>query len=60
MRRRDVCVLLLNLATVILLGCGEKITTTREVKTSTPGGTTTITTKQEIKKTGDHPPPVNP
>lgn len=38
-------------------GCGERIATKKETKITTPGGTTTITTEKEVKKTGDHPPP---
>lgn len=43
-----------------VVGCGETTSTTKETTVSTPGGTTTITTEQEVEKTGDNPPAVQP
>ena len=34
----------------------DKSTAKQETKLSTPGGTTTITTEKEVKKTGEKPP----
>lgn len=50
----SVTVLFAGLACTTVLGCTQKSTVTKEVEIKTPGGTTTIETKQEIKKTGDH------
>ena len=53
--------LIVSLVSLGLIGCTEKTASSkREIKISTPGGTTTITTKQEVKKTGDNPPPAAP
>lgn len=41
-------------STMIVTGCTEKSTVTSETKVKTPGGTTTITTKKDVEKTGDH------
>ena len=38
------------------VGCAEKATVTKETKISTPGGTTTVTVEEEVKKTGENPP----
>lgn len=49
--------LLAGLASVGVVGCQqEKSSTKHEMKINTPGGTTTITTEKEVKKTGDNPP----
>jgi hypothetical protein len=37
-------------------GCAEKSESKTETKLTTPGGTTTIKTEKEVKKTGDNPP----
>jgi hypothetical protein len=42
------------------VGCSEKSTVTRETKVTTPTGETTTTTKQEVKKSGENPPPATP
>ena len=39
-----------------VVGCAEKATVTKETKVSTPGGTTTVTVEEEVKKTGENPP----
>jgi hypothetical protein len=51
-------VLIGGLATIGAVGCSkvEKSTAKQETKISTPGGTTTITTEKEVKKTGEKPP----
>jgi len=43
-------------------GCTEtrKSSAKQETKIATPGGTTTITTEKEVKKTGDNPPATTP
>jgi hypothetical protein len=53
-------VLVLSMFSLGTLGCTEKSSTTKEVKVSTPGGTTTVTIDKEVEKTGDNPPPANP
>jgi hypothetical protein len=40
-----------------LIGCSKTASTKQETKITTPGGTTTVTTEREVKKTGDNPPP---
>ena len=39
---------------VLNSGCSEHSTATKTEEITTPGGKTTITTQQDIKKTGDH------
>lgn len=48
--------LILALGSMGPLGCAEKTETKTQSKVSTPGGTTTVTTEKEVKKTGDNPP----
>ncbi len=50
----------LGLLAVAMVGCGEKTSTTKETKVSTPGGTTTVTVEKEVEKTGDNPPAEQP
>jgi len=38
-------------------GCSEKTKVEEKKTTSTPGGTTTETKTEEVKKSGDNPPP---
>lgn len=57
MRRMIAATLIVGLVSIGSIGCTKKTEThEREVKITTPGGTTTITNKQEVKKTGDNPP----
>lgn len=37
-----------------MTGCSEHATSTTKQEIKTPGGTTTITTEKDVKKTGDH------
>jgi hypothetical protein len=62
MKQMITATLVVTLVSIGLLGCGEqtKSTIKQETKISTPGGTTTITTERDVKKTGDSPPPVRP
>lgn len=62
MKRIMAAYLLAGLVSFGLVGCTEtkKSTAKQETKITTPGGTTTITTEKEIKKTGDHPPTTTP
>ena len=53
-------VLVLSLFSLGAVGCAEKSSTSREVKVSTPGGTTTVTIEKEVEKTGDNPPSEKP
>lgn len=58
MKRVIAASLLAGVVSIGMAGCTEqKSSTKREVKINTPGGTTTITTEKEVKKTGDNPPP---
>lgn len=43
-----------------LVGCADTAATKTETKVSTPGGSTTVTTEKEVKKTGDNPPATPP
>jgi hypothetical protein len=43
-----------------IVGCADTAATKTETKMSTPGGTTTVTTEKEVKKTGDNPPAARP
>jgi len=51
-------VLVLGTFSLGIIGCGEKATVTEETTVSTPDGTTAVTVKKEVKKTGDNPPTV--
>jgi hypothetical protein len=35
-------------------GCSQESTVTKKEEVKTPGGTTTVTTKTDVEKTGDH------
>jgi hypothetical protein len=35
-------------------GCSQQSTVTKKEEVKTPGGTTTVTTKTDVEKTGDH------
>ena len=49
--------LMASLASAGLVGCAEKVSSTKEETTlSTPDGTTKTTTETTVKKTGDNPP----
>jgi hypothetical protein len=54
--------LIASLVSIGMVGCSEKdkSSTKQELKITTPGGTTTITTEKEVKKTGDNPPATTP
>ena len=62
MKRMIAVTLMVSFVSIGLLGCGgqTKSTIKQETKISTPGGTTTITTERDVKKTGDNPPPARP
>jgi hypothetical protein len=49
-------VLVLSSVALGVVGCAEKATVTKETTISTPGGTTTVTVEEEVKKTGENPP----
>jgi hypothetical protein len=38
----------------ISAGCSQQATVTKKEEVKTPGGTTTVTTKTDVEKTGDH------
>jgi hypothetical protein len=56
MKKLIASALILAVASLGAAGCAEKSETKSETKISTPGGTTTIKTEKEVKKTGDNPP----
>ena len=61
MKRVIAATVIASLVSIGMVGCTEKKSSTKqEMKISTPGGTTTITTEREVKKTGDNPPAVTP
>lgn len=60
MKRLTVATLIVGVISIGLIGCTEKSSVKQETKIKTPGGTTTITTEKEIKKTGDNPPATTP
>lgn len=62
MKRLTATALIVSVASIGLVGCTEttKSSAKQETKIATPGGTTTITTEKEVKKTGDNPPATTP
>ncbi|MEK6261650.1 MAG: hypothetical protein AABP62_23875 [Planctomycetota bacterium] len=60
MKRVIAATLIASLVLIGIVGCPAKSSTKQETKITTPGGTTTITTEKEVKKTGDNPPTVTP
>ena len=61
MKRLIAAALIVSVASIGMVGCTEKKSSTKqEMKITTPGGTTTITTEKEVKKTGDNPPATTP
>ncbi len=62
MKRIVVATLIIGMASIGMTGCTKttKSTAKQETKIATPGGTTTITTEKEIKKSGDNPPATTP
>ncbi len=65
MKRILIVALTVTGLSIALVGCAEKTKVQETKTTSTPGGTTTETKTDEIKKTGEHkdnenPPPTNP
>ena len=53
--------LIAGVVSISMIGCTEKKSSTKqEMKITTPGGTTTITTEKEVKKTGENPPATTP
>ena len=60
MKRILASIIGLGVISLGLVGCGDTASTKTETKMSTPGGTTTVTTEKEVKKTGDNPPASHP
>ena len=61
MKRVIAATLMAGVVSLGMVGCTEKTASTKqETKIKTPGGTTTITTEKEVKKTGDNPPATTP
>jgi hypothetical protein len=46
----------LGLLAATTIGCEPKMTSERQTKVSTPGGTTTTTDTHKVESTGDNPP----
>jgi hypothetical protein len=46
-------------ASLGMTGCAKEESAKTETKTSTEGGTTTVTEEVTVEKTGDNPPPAN-
>jgi hypothetical protein len=53
-------VVVLSMFSLGTVGCAEKSSTTKEIKVSTPGGTTTVTVEKEVENSGDNPPSEQP
>jgi ABC-type glycerol-3-phosphate transport system substrate-binding protein len=60
MKRILALIMGLGVISLGLVGCGDTAATKTETKVSTPGGSTTVTTEKEVKKTGDNPPATRP
>jgi hypothetical protein len=58
MKRVIAATLILSLVSIGIVGCTktEKSSAKEETKIETPGGTTTVTTETDVKKTGEKPP----
>ena len=54
MKKLLISALTASVCCVFTVGCSEHSTVTKKEEVKTPGGTTTVTTQQEVKKTGDH------
>ncbi len=57
MRRLMSLTLAAGLCSVGVLGCSDTSTIEKKTEVSTPNGTTEVTTKTEVEKSGDAPPP---
>jgi hypothetical protein len=57
MKRWIALLLALSLVPCGFCGCGDTTKVTKEKKVETPGGSTTVKTETEVKKTGEDPPP---
>jgi hypothetical protein len=53
-------VLALSMFSLGIVGCSDKSSTTKELKVSTPSGTTTVTVEKEVETTGENPPSEQP
>lgn len=60
MKRMIAALVVAGVASAGLVGCNETASAKKETTITTPGGSTTITTEQKIKTTGDNPPAANP
>ncbi|MFN0017633.1 MAG: hypothetical protein ACKVP0_05190 [Pirellulaceae bacterium] len=60
MKRLFFGTMILGILLVGFAGCDNTSTVKEQRTVTTPGGTTTVTTEQEVKKTGDNPPSVRP
>lgn len=54
MKKLTCFVTMCALPLAFIAGCSEHQKAEKKVEIKTPGGSTTITTEQDIKKTGDH------
>ena len=62
MNRVIAATLIFSFVSIGMIGCTktEKSSTKEETKIVAPGGTTTITTETDVKKTGEKPPGTTP
>lgn len=60
MKRIIASALIVSFMSIGLVGCDDKTSSKQETTIETPGGTTTITTEKEVKKSGDNPSPAAP
>jgi hypothetical protein len=60
MKRLMIGLVMIGLLSPALIGCNKKASVKQETKTTTPGGTTTVTTEKSVEKTGENPPPATP
>jgi ABC-type phosphate transport system substrate-binding protein len=54
--KRTLATLVLGLATVGFVGCGQEAGTTTETTTTTPTGSTTVTSEKTVETSGSNPP----
>ena len=56
MKRFIASAVIFGVCSIGLVGCAEKESAKKETTVTTPGGTTTIKTETDVKKTGKNPP----
>lgn len=58
MKHLMAAVVIVSLISIGIIGCNDatKSSAKQQTKITTPGGTTTLTTEQQVNKTGENPP----